>query len=83
MQPAVILLLILMQGLSLWAAPSPTPKPQQDLPRAELSLGTNLLTAQIAADDATRERGLMSRMNLGENEGMIFVFPGLTPSLSG
>ncbi|MEI6322471.1 MAG: DUF192 domain-containing protein [bacterium] len=69
---AAIVLLILIQGFSLKAAPSPTP--QRDLPRAVLSLGTNSLTTQVAADDASRERGLMSRANLGDDEGMVFVF---------
>ena len=51
------------------------PKPQRDLPKATLSLGTNTLSAQVAADDASRELGLMSRTNLGTDEGMVFVFP--------
>ena len=51
------------------------PKPQFDLPKATLTLGTNSLSAQIAADDPSRERGLMSRTNLAENEAMLFVFP--------
>jgi len=55
------------------------PKPQFDLPKASLSLGTNILTAQVAADEAARERGLMSRTNLAENEAMLFVFPRPQP----
>jgi uncharacterized membrane protein (UPF0127 family) len=51
------------------------PKPQTDLPKTILSLGTNSLNAQIAADDASRELGLMSRTNLGADESMVFVFP--------
>ena len=51
------------------------PKPQRDLPKTTLSLGTNILAAQIAADDSSRELGLMSRTNLGADEGMVFVFP--------
>ena len=51
------------------------PKPQRDLPKTTLSLGTNTLSAQVAADDASRELGLMSRTNLGTDEGMVFVFP--------
>ena len=38
-----------------------------------------MLTAQIDADDASRETGLMSRTNLGEDEGMVFVFPSPRP----
>lgn len=55
------------------------PAPQTNLPKATLTLGTNSLTVQIAADDASRERGLMSRTNLSENEGMLFVFPQARP----
>ncbi len=51
------------------------PKPQTHLPKATLSLGTNSLNAQIAADNASRELGLMSRTNLGTDEAMVFVFP--------
>ena len=55
------------------------PKPQFDLPKATLTLGTNSLSAQIAADDPSRERGLMSRTNLAKNEAMVFVFPQPRP----
>ena len=39
----------------LKATPQPAPKPQLDLPKATLTLGTNTLKAQIAADDQSRE----------------------------
>ncbi len=79
MHLVAIVLLILTQGFTLRAEPSRSPTPQRDLPRAILSLGTNSLTTQIAADDASRERGLMSRTNLGDDEGMVFVFPQPRP----
>jgi uncharacterized membrane protein (UPF0127 family) len=66
-----LLLSVFFSGLPLSAAP----KPQRDLPKATLSLGTNALSAEIAADDASRELGLMSRTNLGGDEAMVFVFP--------
>jgi uncharacterized membrane protein (UPF0127 family) len=66
-----LLLSVFFALLPLHAAP----KPQLDLPKATLTLGTNSLNAQIAADDASRERGLMSRTNLGADEAMVFVFP--------
>lgn len=76
----ILLLSLVLEGISLLqAAPSCTPQPQQDLPKATLLLGTNIVTAQIAADNATRELGLMSHTNLGDAEGMIFVFPGPRP----
>ncbi len=70
-----LLLSVFLSALPLQAAP----KPQFDLPKATLTLGTNSLTAQIAADEAARERGLMSRTKLAENEAMLFVFPRPQP----
>jgi uncharacterized membrane protein (UPF0127 family) len=69
------LLALFLSAFLLQAAP----KPQFDLPKATLTLGTNSLDAQIAADDSSRERGLMSRTNLAENEAMLFVFPRPQP----
>ena len=69
--PATALLALFLSIALLQGAPTP----QTNLPKATLTLGTNSLTAQIAADDASRERGLMSRTNLAENEAMVFVFP--------
>ena len=69
--PFLALFCLILSAFLLQAAPAP----QTNLPKATLTLGTNSLTAQIAADDASRERGLMSRTNLAENEAMVFVFP--------
>jgi uncharacterized membrane protein (UPF0127 family) len=55
------------------------PKPQYDLPKASLLVGTNSLAAQVAADGTSRELGLMSRTNLGSDEAMVFVFPQPRP----
>ena len=68
---ALALFCLLFPSFLLQAAPAP----QTNLAKATLTLGTESLTAQIAADDASRERGLMSRTNLAENEAMLFVFP--------
>ncbi len=73
--PSLFLAALFLGGFLLQAAPAP----QTNLPKATLTLGTNTLIAQIAADDASRERGLMSRTNLSENEGMIFLFPQPRP----
>ena len=70
-----LLLSVFFSLLPLQAAP----KPQLDLPKSTLTLGTNSLNAQIAADDASRELGLMSRTNLGTDEAMVFVFPQPRP----
>lgn len=75
MKSAFLIILLLLPTLTLHAAP----KPQLDLPKSTLTLGTNSLNAQIAADDASRELGLMSRTNLGTDEAMVFVFPQPRP----
>jgi uncharacterized membrane protein (UPF0127 family) len=70
-----ILLLAFLPASLLQAGP----KPQFDLPKASLLIGTNTLFAQIAADDTSRELGLMSRTNLSPDEAMVFVFPQPRP----
>ena len=44
------------------------------LPTMKLNAGIHVITAEVAADDATRSRGLMFRERLGPNEGMVFLF---------
>lgn len=39
-----------------------------------LSAGVHLITAEVAADDPKRARGLMFRETLAANHGMLFVF---------
>ena len=50
------------------------------LPHAVLSIdgkhGPVRFDVEVAADDATRERGLMFRTSLAKNAGMLFEFPG-------
>jgi uncharacterized protein len=60
-------------GLSGWAqtAVEPTAK-------VTLHLGKASLTTEIAASSAQEERGLMSRVTLGDNDGMIFLLPKVT-----
>ena len=68
--PALVLLLLLSG--SLHSAP---PEPQFGLPKVTLGIGTLTVEAQVAADETSRERGLMSRTNLAQDEAMLFVFP--------
>lgn len=65
--------------LAASACTQAAPEPQSGLPKVSLSLGTNSLSAQVAADEATRERGLMSRTRLAPDEAMVFVFPQPRP----
>ncbi len=45
------------------------------LPTMELSAGIYLIRAEVASTFDTRMQGLMFRKRLGQNEGMLFVFP--------
>ncbi|MFN9775041.1 MAG: DUF192 domain-containing protein [Burkholderiales bacterium] len=55
-------------------APAERPQPQPTLPRVDIQAGMHVIKAEVAADGATRMRGLMMRERLGPNEGMLFVF---------
>jgi uncharacterized membrane protein (UPF0127 family) len=46
----------------------------QELPTVQLSAGMHLIRAEVAADFATRGRGLMFRKSLAQNAGMVFRF---------
>ena len=46
----------------------------QSLPTAQLTAGIHLITAEVAASDANRARGLMFRQSLPANHGMLFIF---------
>jgi len=58
--------------ISIWLAASPALA--QPLPTVQLSAGMHLIRAEVAADFATRARGLMHRESLGANAGMLFMF---------
>lgn len=45
------------------------------LPRTSLSIRASQLDVAIAADEASREQGLMKQKTLGKDEGMLFIFP--------
>lgn len=42
--------------------------------RTKLSAGINLINAEVAANDAQRQQGLMNRTKMATNAGMVFVF---------
>ena len=46
----------------------------QSLPVKRLTAGMHVVTAEVAASDATRTKGLMFRDKLETNHGMLFVF---------
>jgi uncharacterized membrane protein (UPF0127 family) len=47
---------------------------QSNGPTVKLTAGVHLITAEVAADDPMRMRGLMFRQALAPNHGMLFVF---------
>lgn len=55
-------------------APASAQGPQPALPTIKLSAGIHLITAEVAASDPSRMRGLMFRESLAPNHGMLFVF---------
>jgi hypothetical protein len=44
------------------------------LPIIAIKVGTQVVQAEVAATEETREKGLMFREKLAKNEGMLFVF---------
>jgi uncharacterized membrane protein (UPF0127 family) len=44
------------------------------MPRVELSAGFHRIEAEVAADPASRAKGLMHRKSMAANQGMLFVF---------
>ncbi|MDR7148602.1 uncharacterized membrane protein (UPF0127 family) [Hydrogenophaga palleronii] len=48
--------------------------PQLDLPRTTLKAGMHLIQTQVASTPQQRAVGLMHRVDMPTNEGMLFVF---------
>jgi uncharacterized membrane protein (UPF0127 family) len=57
------------------AATPAGPEGPQHLPAIDIRVGGHLVRAEIARTEAERRVGLMRRRDLGESEGMLFVFP--------
>jgi uncharacterized membrane protein (UPF0127 family) len=60
------------------ARPVEIPLPTNALPRLQtlrLWLGAAEITAEVALTPAQQQTGMMFRETIGENEGMLFVFP--------
>ncbi len=58
-------------GLTLCAAASA----QNAMPVMELSAGFHRIEAEVAANDQSRQVGLMNRTEMPAQRGMLFVFP--------
>ncbi|HEX9392378.1 MAG TPA: DUF192 domain-containing protein [Usitatibacteraceae bacterium] len=44
-------------------------------PTINVSVNGHAVKAELATDDAARQKGLMFRTHMGKNDGMLFVFP--------
>lgn len=64
------------QGSTMMAPPPA--RQQAELPRLALQIASQRVVAEVAADDASRSKGLMFRERLAPNHGMLFVFPEAT-----
>lgn len=66
---------------------SKTPLPQnkdastKTLVKKEIAVASTKVSVEIADEESERKKGLGGRDNLGENEGMLFVFPAATSNL--
>ena len=56
--------------------PSSSSTDEDSLPKIQLTVENHTIQAELAVDKAERKEGLMFRSELGESEGMLFVFPG-------
>lgn len=64
----------LLLPLLLISAPSFAQPAGGELPTIQLNAGMYLIRAEVAADEPTRERGLMFRKQMASNAGMLFLF---------
>jgi len=60
---------LLVWAIMLWAGFAAA-----QMPRIELSTGIHRISAELAATDENRQRGLMYRKEMPAQEGMLFVF---------
>lgn len=63
--------------LAIWAVALAPAVASAQLPVVQLRAGLHLIQAEVAADGASRSRGLMFRKGLPPNGGMLFVFDEL------
>jgi uncharacterized protein len=68
------LLTIAAIAAALCVPPAAAQPGNRALPTRSLTAGIHLITAEVAADEQSREVGLMYRRELEPNHGMLFVF---------
>jgi hypothetical protein len=60
-------------------APEGLAAPQRALRTVALAVAGHPFTAEVADEPAERERGLMARTAMGDDAGMLFVYPDAAP----
>ena len=60
--------------ISLWFLISPAVLALDTLPKQKIMVGEVTLLAEIAKTESQKQKGLMFREKLGEDDGMLFVF---------
>jgi len=60
--------------LAAAAGPLPAASQSSQLPTVQLTAGIHVITAEVAAQNPARTRGLMFRTSLPANHGMLFIF---------
>ncbi len=65
----IVTILLMLQGIGCQRS-----QPNMGLPTAQMQLGSQTFTLEIANSDSTRQRGLMKRDSMAADHGMIFVF---------
>ena len=66
-------------GLLLLIGACSEPARSRRLPIATIRVGEKEISVEVARTPEQRSRGLMFRRDLGEDEGMLFVFPRVRP----
>lgn len=67
---------LLAMLVACWCNSTAAGEPERNgLPTISLKAGNQAIQAEVAATDASRQRGLMFREKLARNNGMLFVFP--------
>jgi uncharacterized protein len=65
----------MFQAAVAFAIATAAPAALAQLPTVELTAGIHVIRAEVANTFDTRAQGLMFRKSLGQNQGMLFVFP--------
>jgi uncharacterized membrane protein (UPF0127 family) len=69
----VVIAIFAVFGVLLHFAPANAPTLEDA--REQLSIGTSTFSVELAENDITRTKGLSGHAPLGENDGMLFIFP--------